>query len=237
MARKEKGDRIGAQGATGGKPSAAPQPVTVEGKGKKAPLAGDAASGVGVGGPPGKRPPPAIIINGDQFPAPKIPEGLRKAVEKQGALCPYEYDRTATMEYVCELIACGKSLLSICKLEGMPTYAAIMKWLNADSELVEMYERAHLAQAGYLAEETIELADNCRLGQKRTVKDGEVEVVTADMVERTRLQIDARKWYAAKLNPRKYGDRLQTDVNVQVETHEERLQRLTGRAVIDVTPK
>lgn len=39
----------------------------------------------------------------------------------------------------------------------------------------------------------------------------ETEVVTADMVERTRLQIDARKWYCSKIAPKLYGDRLLID--------------------------
>lgn len=37
----------------------------------------------------------------------------------------------------------------------------------------------------------------------------ETKTITADMVERSRLQIDARKWAAAKGAPKKYGDRLE----------------------------
>ena len=33
-------------------------------------------------------------------------------------------------------------------------------------------------------------------------------MVTADMVERARLQIDARKWLAGKMAPKKYGEKL-----------------------------
>jgi hypothetical protein len=32
--------------------------------------------------------------------------------------------------------------------------------------------------------------------------------ITGDMVERTKIQIDARKWYASKLAPKKYGDKV-----------------------------
>ena len=48
-------------------------------------------------------------------------------------------------------------------------------------------------------------------------EDGEAEkvtedrVTTGDMVERARLQIEARKWAAAKLGPKKYGDHMQID--------------------------
>ena len=30
----------------------------------------------------------------------------------------------------------------------------------------------------------------------------------ADMVERSRLMMEARKWYASKLAPKKYGDKI-----------------------------
>jgi hypothetical protein len=37
----------------------------------------------------------------------------------------------------------------------------------------------------------------------------EEKISTGDMVERSRLQIDSRKWLAAKLAPKKYGDKLE----------------------------
>ena len=65
------------------------------------------------------------------------------------------------------------------------------------------------AQADILADEVVDLADTTRIGVKVKTNDkGEVETTEGDMVERTRLQIDARKWYAGKLAPKKYGDKL-----------------------------
>lgn len=50
------------------------------------------------------------------------------------------------------------------------------------------------------------------IGQQATLFIGVPEVtrkvVTADMVERTKLQIDARKWFASRVAPREYGDRV-----------------------------
>ena len=39
-----------------------------------------------------------------------------------------------------------------------------------------------------------------------------IEVTKADMIEHRRLQIDARKWVAAKLRPKVYGDELDVDL-------------------------
>ncbi len=41
-----------------------------------------------------------------------------------------------------------------------------------------------------------------------------LERQTGDMVERSKLMIDARKWYAGKLQP-KYGERVALDHGVQ----------------------
>jgi hypothetical protein len=43
-------------------------------------------------------------------------------------------------------------------------------------------------------------------------KDG-VEITEGDMIQHRRLQVDARKWYASKLAPKKYGDKIEADLN------------------------
>jgi len=122
----------------------------------------------------------------------------------------------------------GGSINRICSEPSMPSKKTFFKRIAEDSDLQEAYSRAMILRADYLAEEVVEIADTILPGVKTINKNGKVEIVTADMVERSRLMIDARKWQCSKLNPKKYGERLQTDVAVTVETHEERLQRLTG---------
>jgi len=55
-------------------------------------------------------------------------------------------------------------------------------------------------------------SDMCAGAEAEKVE--EVKVVTGDMVERSRLQIDTRKWLLSKLRPDKYGDRLNIDATV-----------------------
>jgi hypothetical protein len=50
----------------------------------------------------------------------------------------------------------------------------------------------------------------------------EEKTITGDMVERARLQIDARKWLAGKLAPRVYGDRQQIDQRLVDEQGKDR---------------
>lgn len=64
-----------------------------------------------------------------------------------------------------------------------------------------------------------DISDTPVKGEKVTVKsDGTVETVTFDMLEHRKLQIETRKWIAAKLKPKKYGDSMaiKSDVSINV---------------------
>lgn len=117
----------------------------------------------------------------------------------------------AIADEICSRIADGQSLRTICDSDGMPDKATILRWL-ADEEkhkaFRDQYACAREAQADKYAEEIIEIADD---GSNDTYKDDEGNVrVDHDVVARSRLRVDARKWYASKLAPKKYGDKVET---------------------------
>jgi hypothetical protein len=121
----------------------------------------------------------------------------------------------ADYEYVLELIlgeiaTTPKSLATICKeIPGAPNPASVYRWMSQDKSLSERYARAKHEQLQVLADEIVYLADTDRICEKVTIKaDGSREVVILDSVERTKVQIDSRKWLLSKLAPAKYGDRL-----------------------------
>ena len=111
-----------------------------------------------------------------------------------------------------------KSLKSICEdIESAPTAKTFWKWMETDEDLRERYARAKSAQLEVLADQLVDLADQDRVCEKVTIKaDGSREVVILDQVERTRVQIDTRKWLLAKLNPKKYGDKIQQEHSGEV---------------------
>jgi hypothetical protein len=104
---------------------------------------------------------------------------------------PRPFDQEIADE-VCDRITDGESLRKITLDEHMPSPVTIYKWLNENADFVKQYARAREEQAETLADEIVEIAD----GQ------GE----NADP-QRDRLRVDARKWVASKLKPKKYGDK------------------------------
>lgn len=115
---------------------------------------------------------------------------------------------------ICERLAEGKSLNSICASDDMPHKATVFRWLSSHDDFRDQYARAREAQADVLFDEILDIANTPIEGTKTKLdKDGEVvEISKGDMIEHRRLQIDARKWMAGKLRPKVYGDKLDVDL-------------------------
>jgi len=128
---------------------------------------------------------------------------------------PSIYSDEIAME-ICTRLAEGESLRTICDDEHMPSRRTVLYWLldKDHAEFLRQYTLAREAQADHYAEEIIQIADTPQLGVKtKTNEDGEVETTEGDMIEHRRLQVDARKWYASKLAPKKYADKLETTLS------------------------
>jgi len=125
---------------------------------------------------------------------------------------------------ICERLADGESLRAICSGEDMPSRWSVLRWLTADEAFRTQYAHAREEQADTLADEIVGIADEqCTMvradkhGAKADDEDGMVEVVfDSAAVARNRLRVDARKWVASKLKPRKYGEKVEHEVAVKV---------------------
>ena len=107
---------------------------------------------------------------------------------------------------ICEAIADGESGRQACQKAGIAE-SMLYAWLKDKREFQEQYARARERQADKLAHEVIEIADEAVIEASY-----QGEAVTLDVsstaVARNRLRVDARKWAAGKLAPKKYGDKL-----------------------------
>jgi len=123
---------------------------------------------------------------------------------------------------ICTRLVDGESLRAICLSEDMPDRGTVFRWLETYEEFRSQYARAREAQADTLADEITHIADTPQIGVVRKITDDGVEVTEEDMLGHRRLQIDARKWIAAKLKPKKYGEKLAIgggDDPIKVNSH------------------
>jgi hypothetical protein len=113
-----------------------------------------------------------------------------------------------TVDAICERLADGETLIDLCKLEGMPSESTVYRWLEASEQFREKYARARDQQADHFAEEIVSIADEPPEVVTRGDEESKEVAIDAGFVARQRLRIDARKWFASKVAPKKYGDKI-----------------------------
>lgn len=106
---------------------------------------------------------------------------------------------------ICERIAEGESLRTICLDADMPHRATVFRWLSNPS-FRDQYTRAKEEQAETLADEIVAISDE----PPPITPAGSTD---SGHVAWQRNRVEARKWVAAKLKPKKYGEKVQTEVS------------------------
>ncbi len=122
---------------------------------------------------------------------------------------PMEFDQDIA-DTICERLADGESLRTICADEAMPGRTTIFKWLGQFDAFANQYARAREAQADALFDDIIEIADDgTNDWMERKNADGESIgwAENGEALRRSVLRVDARKWIAGKLGPKKYGEK------------------------------
>ena len=125
---------------------------------------------------------------------------------------------------ILERISNGESLRSITRDPSMPVMSVVYVWMLRHPDFAEQYARAREEQAETLADEIVSLADEEPV---QVVDDKGIGRVDSAWVTWQKNRVDARKWVAAKLKPKKYGERValagdaEAPVVVQTQTAEE----------------
>lgn len=109
----------------------------------------------------------------------------------------------AMAEKICSLILEGNSIRSICSFVDMPHIATVMRWLNEHHDFSLSYARAKQQYAEFLFDEILEIADKCP--------------ADSDSINKAKLMIDARKYTASKLAPKKYGTKVEDSSHKEAE--------------------
>lgn len=123
------------------------------------------------------------------------PRRQRKTARAYKATNRLSYSRDLG-EKICHLLTTRdengnvRSLKVVCQMDGIPCERAVLEWLIKHEEFARLYARAREDRAELIADDVIAIAD------------------TEEDPNKARVRIDARKWAAAKLNPRTYSEKL-----------------------------
>jgi hypothetical protein len=113
-----------------------------------------------------------------------------------------------TADLICMMLSEGMSLRQILKADKvgvLPAQSTVYEWLLRHPSFAEQYTRAREEQADTNADEILDIADE--MPPEYTDKDGKTSL-DQTYIAWQKNRIEARKWTAAKLRPKKYGDRV-----------------------------
>lgn len=120
-----------------------------------------------------------------------------------------EEKKKEIVDFVCNEIAEGKSLRSVFNNnDHLPNRDTFFNWIDNDKEKSDQYARAMELRQEVIFEDILSISDN---QEDDVITVDDKEVVNHNVIQRARLRVDSRKWMLGKMNPKKYGDKLETD--------------------------
>ena len=131
----------------------------------------------------------------------------KKPVAPQKTGRPTKFNQQ-TADLICMMLSEGMSLRQILKADkvgALPAQSTVYEWLIRHPLFAEQYARAREEQADTNADEILDIADE--MPPEYTDKEGRTSL-DATYINWQKNRIEARKWTAAKLRPKKYGDRV-----------------------------
>ncbi len=142
--------------------------------------------------------------------------------EKIGPGRPSVYS-SELIDVICERIACGESLRKICEDECMPDRSTVIRWLSKDDNFATKYARAREIQAHVWVDDMYETA------KSQPERNSITGTLDSASVTHIRNQVATMQWLAAKLNPKKYGDRVDMNHGIKpVDPLANLIKRLSG---------
>jgi len=124
-------------------------------------------------------------------------------VEKNKGGRPTLYT-TELADRICEQIALGRAVISICKEDWCVDNDTIYHWIARNTEFADKYAKAKESSALVHAEKIVTIPDE----EPERDEQGKIDPAWVNL---QRLRVDARKWTASKLQPKKYGDKQFTE--------------------------
>lgn len=141
---------------------------------------------------------------------PKSKKAISKAQAEKNNKAKEEALRLRINEILLMISDEGYSLRKALRINKMGN-DTFFNWVDASEENRERYARACTQRADAIFEEMFDIADDNR-GDTKTIFDrngNEIEIEDKEWTSRVKLRLDVRKWAVSKLNPKKYGERIE----------------------------
>lgn len=107
----------------------------------------------------------------------------------------------ALADSICDKLMDGMSMRQIAKLPSMPDRSTMLRWMSTNKDFAAKCAHAREEQADLMDDLILETANACT-----------PETASADKVK-----ISAYQWRAAKLKPKKYGDKVEVEQSGEVK--------------------
>lgn len=106
-------------------------------------------------------------------------------------------------------ISDGKTLRDYCRQEGAPGFNTVYDWLEKDKEFAVRFARARDTGHDVIAEECLSIADDSSEDIEFTQNGPRPN---SEFIQRSKLRIETRLKLLSKWNPKKYGDKISTEL-------------------------
>jgi transposase-like protein len=115
-------------------------------------------------------------------------------------------EKLAAFKKVLQAVERGASVRAATRSKDTINASTFHEWVEQDEELAKQYARATERRAEAIFEDILNIADE---NYEDVYIDSEgIERTDHDVVQRARLRVDARRWMLGKMQPKKYGDKL-----------------------------
>jgi hypothetical protein len=145
----------------------------------------------------------------------KKPATKKKVVKKTKAQLASEKKAADKLKRFDAVLAsiCGGMSLRKSLIENELTKDIFYLMCDKDEEKAERYVRASKERHDFLFDEIISIADDASDDEITFVgKSGkDVTIMNKEFVARSNLKIEARKWALSKMDPKKYGDKIEIE--------------------------
>lgn len=158
----------------------------------------------------------ALLQAEDRKRKPEISEALRKNWTMAHIRPELLYKRD-TADLICSIVSQGKTVAAAARMVGVPVNT-VFGWSRRDIDgFAERLEAAREDCIELMVDEIIEISDDARRDIEINNKTGNPSV-NHEVVARSKLKIETRKWIAAMVKPNRYGDKLQVKQDVTLKT-------------------